>query len=39
MSNYDKKNTVVIEHYEEADKICKCIEIEFDNLKERMKGS
>lgn len=38
MSNYDKKNTVVIERYEEADKICKCIEIEFDNLKERMKG-
>lgn len=38
MSNYDKKNTVVIERYEDADKISKCIEIELDNLKERMKG-
>jgi len=36
MSNYDKKNTVVIERYEEADKICKCIEIEFDNFKRRV---
>lgn len=36
MSNYDKKNTVVIERYEEADKISKCIEIEFDNFKRRV---
>lgn len=35
MSNYDKKNTVAIECYEEADKVSKCIEIEFDNLKRR----
>lgn len=33
------KSKEVSERYEEADKICKCIEIEFDNLKERMKGS
>ncbi len=37
MSNYDKKNTVAIECYEEADKVSKCIEIEFDNLKNKMK--
>nr|DAJ84911.1 MAG TPA: hypothetical protein [Caudoviricetes sp.] len=36
MSNYDKKNTVVIERYEDADKISKCIEIEYSNLKRKM---
>lgn len=36
MSNYDKKNTVVIERYEDADKINKCIEDEYSNLKRRV---
>ena len=33
-----KRILIESERYEDADKICKCIEIEFDNLKERMKG-
>lgn len=33
-----KRILIESERYEEADKISKCIEIEFDNLKERMKG-
>lgn len=33
-----KRILIESERYEEADKICKCIEIEFDNFKERMKG-
>lgn len=31
-----KRILIESERYEEADKICKCIEIEFDNLKRRV---
>ena len=33
-----KRILIESERYEDADKISKCIEIEFDNFKERMKG-